>query len=55
MTLYIVQEGYVVDRLWYTGDVVHVQEGYVVDRLCYTGDVLHSARGICCRQVVLYR
>ena len=45
MTFYIVQEGYVVDRLCYTGDVVHVQEGYVVDRLWYTGDVVHVQEG----------
>jgi len=47
------QEEYIVDRLYYTGAVVHVQEGYVVDRLCYTDAVVNSARGICCRQVVL--
>ena len=53
MPFYIVQEGYVVDRLCYTDAVVHVQEGYVVDRSCYTGDVVNSARGICCTKVVL--
>ena len=53
--LYIMQEWYVVDRLWYTGAVVNVQEGYIVDRLCYRGAVVNSARGICCRLIVLYR
>ena len=47
--LYIMQEWYVVDRLWYTGAVVNVQEGYIVDRLCYTGDVVHIVRVIYCR------
>ena len=51
--LYIMQEWYVVDKLWYTGAVVNVQEGYIVDRLCYRGAVVNSARGICCRLIVL--